>query len=81
MTEMTRWDFKVSSNADVRAFLAEQGQSDGDLARFVEEAVNRELLRQTLAEVHAENAEEEAMQLINEEIAAYRRERRAGAHP
>lgn len=84
MTEMTRWNLEVSSStdADVRAFLTEQGQSDGDLARFVEEAVKAELFWQTIDEVHARNAHlnpDEVMQMVNEEIAAHRAERRAAA--
>lgn len=82
MTELASWNLTVSrtTDIDVRAFLAERGQTDGDLARFIEELVNRELLRQTMDEAGARNAdlsEEEVMKLVNEEIAAVRAERGA----
>ena len=80
MTDLARWSLKVpqSLDRDLRTFLAERGGRKGDLSRWVADAVGRELLRQTMEETAARNAdlsEEEVMQLVNEEIAAYRAER------
>lgn len=56
MGEYVRWDVKVSRETDqaVREQLA--SEAGKDLSRYVEELVNRELLRQTVAEIHAHNA-------------------------
>jgi hypothetical protein len=56
----------------------------GDLSRFVEAAVNREVLRQTSNDVRARNAhlgEAEAPRLVDEELAAVRAETRAHTRP
>ena len=80
MTEMARWNFEVSrsTDADVRALLIERGGGDGDLGSFVEDLVQRELLRKAMDESGMRNAdlgEDEVMKLVNEEIAAVRAER------
>lgn len=81
MTEQTRWNLKVSRDTDIalRTLLAGRGARKGDLSRFVEEAVNREVLRQMLRENWERNADldpDEVQKLVDEEVAAYRRERR-----
>ena len=81
MTEQTRWNLKVSRDTDIalRTLLAGRGARKGDLSRFVEEAVNREVLRQTIRELRESNAHvdpEEIQRIVDEEVAAYRRERR-----
>lgn len=77
MGELTRWSLKVSRETDIalRTLLASRGTRKGDLSRFVEEAVNREVLRETIRDVQARNAEaapEEIERLIADELAAIR---------
>jgi hypothetical protein len=72
MDELARWSLKVSRDTDValRTLLATRGGRKGDLSRFVEEAVNREVLRQTVSDIRARNAdldEDEVARLIDEE--------------
>ncbi|MGL4232760.1 MAG: ribbon-helix-helix domain-containing protein, partial [Casimicrobium sp.] len=45
-TQLTRWSLKVSAEADVdlRMYLAQHGMRKGDLSKFVEQAVRRDLL-------------------------------------
>lgn len=76
MTEMAHWSFDVSTStdADVRAFLAERG---GDLGRFVEQAVNRVLFDESLEEIGKRNAHldpVELEQLIDSEVREMRKE-------
>jgi hypothetical protein len=55
--------------------LASRGGRKGDLSRFVEEAVNREVLRETVRDIHARNIDvdtEELERLIDEEVGAFR---------
>jgi Ribbon-helix-helix domain len=79
MGVQTRWNLKVSQqlDTDLRIFLAERGGKKGDLSAFVEKAVAQALLRQTIEDVRnamAPLSEEEALQLADREIAAFRRE-------
>ena len=75
MGELARWSLKVSRDTDValRTLLATRGGRKGDLSRFVEEAVNREVLRQTVNDIRARNAdldEDEVARLIDGERGA-----------
>jgi hypothetical protein len=77
MGEMTRWSLKVSRETDIalRTLLAIRGGKKGDLSRFVEEAVNREVLRETVRAIQERNADadpEELERLIDEEVGATR---------
>ncbi len=77
MSELARWSLKVSRDTDValRTLLATRGGRKGDLSRFVEDAVNREVLRATVADIRARSADRgkaEVAQLIDEELAAGR---------
>lgn len=77
MGELARWNLTVSHEIDValRTLLASRGGRKGDLSRFVEDAVNREVLRQTVAEIHAQNTHldsDEVMRIVDEELAAVR---------
>jgi hypothetical protein len=77
MGELARWSLKVSRETDValRTLLATRGGRKGDLSRFVEEAVNREILRETVRDVQARNADaapEEIEALVEEELGAVR---------
>jgi hypothetical protein len=52
-----RWSLKVSLETDIelRTYLAQQGMRKGDLSKFVEQAVRRDIFARTLDEVHAQN--------------------------
>lgn len=78
MAELARWNLKVSRETDtaLRALPATRGGKRGDLSRFVEEAANRAVLRETIRDIHARNAEvdpEALERLIGDEVAAHRR--------
>lgn len=69
-----RWNLAVSDRTDhsLRTFIASRGGRKGDLSRFVEDAVNRRLFEQAVADAKAANAdvpEEELMAMIDEAIA------------
>ncbi|MGL4233943.1 MAG: ribbon-helix-helix domain-containing protein [Casimicrobium sp.] len=57
-TPLTRWSLKVSAEADVdlRVYLAQHGMRKGDLSKFVEQAVRRDLLNRMLDEQSERNA-------------------------
>lgn len=56
--EIVRWTVKVSKDTDVslRSFLAQRGMKKGDLSKFIERAVQKEVFAQTVADVRARNA-------------------------
>ena len=58
MGEFTCWSVKVSKETDIslRTHLAEHGGKKGDLSKFIEQAVNNELLRATIQEIRDRNA-------------------------
>lgn len=73
MGELARWNLKVSRETDIalRTLLATRGAKKGDLSQFVEEAVNREVLRETVRDIQARNAEldeAELARLVDEEL-------------
>jgi hypothetical protein len=77
MGELARWSLKISRETDValRTLLATRGGRKGDLSRFVEEAVNREILRETIRDVQARNmdaAPDEIDALVAEELGEIR---------
>jgi hypothetical protein len=79
VSELARWSLKVSRDTDValRTLLATRGGRKGDLSKFVEEAVNREVFRQTASDIRARNAgvnEDEVARLVEEELGAVRLE-------
>lgn len=53
-----RWSLKVSAETDIelRTYLAQLGTRKGDLSKFVEQAVHRDLLLRTMDTVQARNA-------------------------
>ena len=55
--ELVRWTVKVSKDTDVslRTFLAQRGLKKGDLSKFIERAVRKEVFAQTVAAVQARN--------------------------
>lgn len=73
----TRWTVSVSKETDdaVRSFLAERGLETGDLSKFVEEAVNWHVFKQTLTEVRSKFADlspDEVQALVDEALTAVR---------
>lgn len=73
----TRWTVSVSKETDaaVRDFLAERGMEDGDLSKFVEEAVKWRVFDRALAEARrgfADLSPEEGEALVEEALAAVR---------
>jgi len=79
VTDLTRWTVKVSRETDaaVRSYLAEHGGRKGDLSKFIERAVRKEVLRATLRDLQERNADlpaDEVRTLIEEACAAVRRE-------
>jgi hypothetical protein len=79
MSELARWSLTVSRDTDValRTLLATRGGRKGDLSRFVEEAVSREVLRQTANDVRARNVdldEADVLRLIDDELGVVRGE-------
>ncbi|MHB8354516.1 MAG: ribbon-helix-helix domain-containing protein [Burkholderiales bacterium] len=84
MENTARWTIKVSRDTDIslRTYLAQQGKKKGDLSKFIEHAVQKEILAQTVAEVKQRNAdlpEKELEALIDEAVSAVRAEMRSEA--
>lgn len=84
MENTARWTIKVSKDTDIslRTYLAQQGMKKGDLSKFIERAVQKEILAQTAAGVKQRNvdlSEEELEALINEAVSAVRAEMRSEA--
>ncbi|HEX3884970.1 MAG TPA: ribbon-helix-helix domain-containing protein [Stellaceae bacterium] len=77
MSDLTRWTVVVSKDTDVavRSYLAEHGGKKGDLSKFIENAVQKEVLRATIRDIQDRNADipgEELQQLIDDACAAVR---------
>ncbi len=77
---MTRWNLNIPEETDkaVRSFLARKGDSEGDLSKFTNDAVRREILRQTVLDIQTQNtdlSEEEAINLANEAVTSVRTRR------
>ena len=73
------WVVSVSKETDdaVRALLAERGMTEGDLSKFVEDAVRWRVFDQTLAEVREKFADlspEEIDALVDEAVRETRKE-------
>ena len=76
-----RWNVKVSQtlDTDLRTFLAERGGKKGDLSNFIEQAVAKALLQETLRDVHSRNqdlSEDDALTLVESELALVREDRK-----
>ncbi len=70
---MTRWNLSIPDETDraVRSFLARKGGKKGDLSKFANDAVRREILRQTVMDMQEQNSdltEKEAKNLANEAV-------------
>ena len=78
MNDVVRWNVSVSRDTDValRALLARRGhRRSGNLSQFVEDAVNREIMRHTLNDVRSRNAGLDAkgiVRLVEDELCAVR---------
>lgn len=84
MEDTIRWTVKVSPETDrsLRSYLGQHGMKKGDLSKFIERAVQKEILTQTAAEVKQRNTDltgEQLQALIDDAVAAVRKELRAGA--
>ena len=70
---MARWNLSIPEETDraVRSFLARKGGKKGDLSKFANDAVRREILRQTVMDIQEQNAdltEKEGEVLANEAV-------------
>ena len=79
MDDTIRWTVKVSPETDrsLRSYLGQHGMKKGDLSKFIERAVQKEILAQTAAEVKQRNADltsDELQSLIDEAVAAVRKD-------
>jgi hypothetical protein len=56
--ELSRWTVKVSKDTAIslRSFSAERGGKKGDLSKFVERAVRKEIFRATVRDIQDRNA-------------------------
>src|SRR5260370_12513896 len=77
MSDLTRWTVKVSKETDIalRSYLAERGGKKGDLSKFIERAVRKEVLRATVRDIQERNASlpgDEVQPLIDEACASVR---------
>lgn len=84
MENTARWTIKVSKDTDIslRTYLAQQGMKKGDLSKFIERAVQKEILAQTAADVKQRNSdlsEQELQALIDEAVSVVRAEMRSEA--
>ena len=79
MEDDIRWTVKVSRDTDIslRSFLAQRGLKKGELSRFIERAVRKEVLAQTAAALKARNQDlpyARLQAIIDESIARVRSE-------
>ena len=82
MENTARWTIKISRDTDIslRTYLAQQGMKKGALSKFIERAVQKEILAQTAADVKQRNTDlsDEALEaLIDEAVSAVRVEMRS----
>ena len=82
MEDTIRWTVKVSPETDrsLRSYLGQHGMKKGDLSKFIERAVQKEILTQTAAEVKQRNADltgDELQALIDDAVSSVRKEIRA----
>ena len=84
MEDTIRWTVKVSPETDrsLRSYLGQHGMKKGDLSKFIERAVQREILTRTAAEVRQRNSDltgDQLQALIDEAVAGVGKEIRAGS--
>lgn len=83
---MTRWTVVVSKETDssLRSFMSDRGMPEGELSRFIEEAVKWRMFDQTLSETRekfADLAPDELHTLIDEATASARAATLPSARP
>ena len=86
MEDTIRWTVKVSPETDrsLRSYLGQHGMKKGDLSKFIERAVQKEILTQTAADVKQRNTDltgDQLQGLIDEAVSAVRKDIRAEARP
>ena len=79
MPDLTRWTVKVSKETDIalRSYLAARGGKKGDLSKFIEHAVRKEVLRATVRDIQERNtglSGDQVQALIDEACTAVRAE-------
>lgn len=84
MDDSIRWTVKVSPETDrsLRSYLGQHGMKKGDLSKFIERAVQKEILTQTAADVKQRNTDltgDQLQALVDEAVAVVRKEMRAEA--
>lgn len=59
MNDPVRWTIKVSKDTDIslRSYLTQQGLKKGDLSKFIEQAVQKEVFSRTVAAVEMRHAD------------------------
>jgi len=82
MQDNIRWTVKVSRDTDIalRLFLAQRGLRKGELSKFVERAVRKEVLAQTTAALKVRNQDvpyARLQSIIDESIERIRSEGRS----
>ena len=82
MDDTIRWTVKVSPETDrsLRSYLGQHGMKKGDLSKFIERAVQKEILTQTAADVKQRNTDLTGPRLqavVDEAVAAVRKKIRA----
>jgi len=82
MEEAVRWNIKVSKETDLalRTHLGARGMKNGDLSKFIEEAVHWRLFNQSIQGIKAANRgtdPEELQRIVDEAVLEVRAERRA----
>jgi len=77
---MTRWTLSIPDKTDrtVRTFLARMGLKKGDLSKFVDEAVRRQVFALVAEEIKDRNADAdpEALERLIEEAVGHARAHR-----
>ena len=84
MDDTIRWTVKVSPETDrsLRSYLGQHGMKKGDLSKFIERAVQKEILTRTAADVKQRNTDltgARLQALVDEAVAAVRKEIRTEA--
>jgi hypothetical protein len=78
--EAVRWNIKVSKQTDLslRIYLGSRGTKQGDLSKFIEQAVRAHIFHSTVEDIQARNADSdpaELQALIDEAVREVRAER------
>jgi hypothetical protein len=84
MEDTIRWTVKVSPATDraLRAYLGQRRTKNGDLSKFIERAVQKEILTRTATEAKQRNADlagDQLQTLIDEAVVPVRKETHVGA--